>query len=86
VFHGRSLFAYHNRSPVSLTNKDYWDAEGATYTGASLHPAFQVINPDHPITSPRFRSHREQHYMTYDKDPNYVLAGSINEDGWNRRT
>jgi type 1 glutamine amidotransferase len=85
VQEGGSLFAYHNNSQVSLFNKDYRDVEGAVYTG---HPPIRpfkvkIVNPDHPITKGvrDFVVTDEQHFMTYDKDPKYVLARSFNEDG-----
>jgi type 1 glutamine amidotransferase len=85
VLEGGSLFAYHNSSHVSLTNKDYRDVEGAVYTG---HPEIRpfkvkIVNPEHPITKGvrDFVVTDEQHFMTYDKDPKFVLARSVNEDG-----
>jgi type 1 glutamine amidotransferase len=85
VLEGGSLFAYHNSSHVSLTNKDYRDVEGAVYTG---HPEIRpfkvkIVNPEHPITRGvrDFVVTDEQHFMTYDKDPKFVLARSFNEDG-----
>ncbi len=85
VEEGGSLWAWHNNSHVSLTNKDYRDVEGAIYTG---HPPIRpfkvkIVNHDHPITKGvnDFIVTDEQHYVTYDKDPKYVLARSVNEDG-----
>jgi type 1 glutamine amidotransferase len=84
VLEGGSFFAYHNSSHVSLTNKDYRDVEGAVYTGHPVIRPFKVkiVNPDHPITKGvrDFVVTDEQHFMTYDKDPKYVLARSFNED------
>ncbi len=85
VLEGGSFLAYHNSSHVSLTNKDYRDVEGAVYTGHPVIRPFKVkvVNPDHPVTKGvrDFVVTDEQHYMTYDKDPKYVLARSVNEDG-----
>ena len=85
VGEGGSFLAYHNASHVSLTNKDYRDVEGAVYTGHPVIRPFKVkiVNPDHAITKGvrDFVVTDEQHFMTYDKDPKYVLARSINEDG-----
>ncbi len=85
VEEGGSLWAFHNNSQASIMNKDYRDVEGAIYTG---HPAIRpfkvkIVNHDHPITKDvnDFVVTDEQHYMTYDKDPKYVLARSVNEDG-----
>ena len=43
----------------------------------------KIVNRDHPITRGvnDFVVTDEQHYVTYDKDPKYVLARSVNEDG-----
>src|SRR5438552_8147980 len=85
VQEGGSLWAFHNNSQASLMNKDYRDVEGAIYTG---HPPIRpfkvkIVNREHPITKGvnDFVVTDEQHYVTYDKDPKYVLARSINENG-----
>ena len=43
----------------------------------------KIVNPEHPITRgvKDFVVAGEQHYVVYDKDPKYVLARSVNEDG-----
>jgi type 1 glutamine amidotransferase len=81
VLEGGLLLAYHNSGHVSLTNKDFRDVEGAIYTG---HPEIRpfkvkIINPEHPITKGvhDFVVTDEQHFMTYDKDPKFVLARSL---------
>ena len=85
VEEGGSLWAFHNNSEASIHNQDYRDVEGAIYTG---HPPIRpfkvhIVNPEHPITRGvnDFVVTDEQHFVTYDKDPKYVLARSINEDG-----
>ena len=85
VEEGGSLWAFHNNSQTSLMNKDYRDVEGAVYTG---HPPIRpfkvkIVNREHPITRgvSDFVVTDEQHFVTYDKDPKYVLARSVNEDG-----
>lgn len=85
VEEGGSLWAFHNNSQTSLMNRDYRDVEGAIYTG---HPPIRpfkvhVVNREHAITRGvnDFVVTDEQHYVTYDKDPKYVLARSVNEDG-----
>jgi hypothetical protein len=85
VSEGGSLWAFHNNSQLSLMNRDYRDVEGAIYTG---HPAIRpfkvkIVNRDHPITQGvnDFIVTDEQHYVTYEKDPKYVLARSVNENG-----
>jgi hypothetical protein len=51
VLQGGSLFAYHNRSHVSLTNKDSRDIEGNVYKGHPVIRSFKVkiVNPDIPL-------------------------------------
>jgi len=46
-----------------------------------------VKNPNHPITKGvhDFVVTDEQHYMTYDKDPKYVLLETTNADGLDYR-
>ena len=85
VQEGGSLWAFHNNSQASIMNQDYRDVEGAIYTG---HPPIRpykvhIVNRDHPITRGvnDFVVTDEQHYVTYDKDPKYVLARSVNENG-----
>jgi type 1 glutamine amidotransferase len=85
VQEGGSLWAFHNNSQLSLMNKDYRDVEGAIFTG---HPPFRpfkvkITNRDHPITKgvEDFVVTDEQHFVVYEKDPKYVLAISVNEDG-----
>jgi len=85
VEEGGSLWAFHNNSQASILNKDYRDVEGAIYTG---HPPIRpfkvkILNREHPITRGvnDFVVTDEQHYVTYDKDPKYVLAQSANENG-----
>jgi type 1 glutamine amidotransferase len=85
VNEGGSLWAFHNNSQASSLNQDYRDVEGAIYTG---HPAIRpfkvkILNHEHPITRGvnDFVVTDEQHFVTYDKDPKYVLARSVNEDG-----
>jgi hypothetical protein len=43
----------------------------------------RVVNSGHPITKgiQEFMVNDEQHYVTYDKDPKYVLLESENVDG-----
>jgi hypothetical protein len=85
VSEGGSLWAFHNNSEASIHNQDYRDVEGAIYTG---HPPIRpfkvhIVNPDHLIMRGvnDFVVTDEQHFVTYDKDPKYVLARSINENG-----
>jgi hypothetical protein len=43
----------------------------------------RVVNKEHPITQGihNFVENDEQHFVTYDKDPKYVLLESENIDG-----
>jgi len=82
---GGGFYSLHNNSHVSLSSKNYREVMGGAYVG---HPAlrpFQVriVNKDHPITQGihDFMVNDEQHYVTYDKDPKYVLLESENIDG-----
>ena len=85
VENGGSAFFFHNNSHVSLASEDYRDVEGAIYTGHPPIRAFRVRieNRNHPITKGvnDFLVVDEQHYVTYDKDPKYVLMRSENADG-----
>jgi hypothetical protein len=82
---GGSALFLHNVTHVGLTNPDFRDVLGASYLG---HPPIRtfkvkVKNPNHPITKGvnDFVVTDEQHYMTYDKDPKYVLLETVNVDG-----
>jgi hypothetical protein len=82
---GGSALFLHNVTHVGLTNPDFRDVLGAAYAG---HPAIRtfkvnVKNPNHPITKGvrDFVVTDEQHYMTYDKDPKYVLLETVNSQG-----
>jgi hypothetical protein len=82
---GGSALFLHNVTHVGLTNPDFRDVLGAAYAG---HPPIRtfkvkVKNPDHFITKGvrDFVVTDEQHYMTYDKDPKYLLLETINVDG-----
>lgn len=82
---GGSAFFFHNCGHISISNDDFRDVEGAIYTG---HPPIRpfkvkITNKDHPITRgvKDFIVTDEQHYVKYDKNPEYVLMRSENEDG-----
>jgi hypothetical protein len=82
---GGSALFLHNVTHVGLTNADFRDVLGAAYAG---HPPIRtfrvkVKNPHHPITEGvrDFVVTDEQHYMTYDKDPKYLLLETTNVDG-----
>ena len=82
---GGALYALHNSSHISLSSKDYREVMGGAYI---THPALRpfkvsVVNKEHPITRDvqDFIVNDEQHFVTYDKDPNYILLQSENIDG-----
>jgi len=82
---GGALYALHNSSHISLSSQDYREVMGGAYIS---HPALRpfkvsVVNKDHPITRgvQDFIVNDEQHFVTYDKDPKYILLQSENIDG-----
>ncbi|HZO99197.1 MAG TPA: ThuA domain-containing protein [Terriglobia bacterium] len=82
---GNGLYAYHNSSNVSVFSRNFREVMGGEYIG---HPALRpfkvsVANPAHPITQgvKDFIVNDEQHFVTYDKDPRYVILRSENIDG-----
>lgn len=82
---GGGFYSLHNNSHVSLSSKNYREVMGGAYVG---HPPLrpfqvQVVNKEHPITRgiPDFMVNDEQHFVAYDKDPQYVLLRSENLDG-----
>ncbi len=82
---GGALYALHNSSHISLSSKDYRAVMGGAYID---HPALRpfkvsVVNKEHPITRgvQDFIVNDEQHFVTYDKDPKYILLQSENIDG-----
>lgn len=84
---GGSFYSVHNSSHVSLSSKDYRDVMGGAYIGhPTLRPfKVRITNHDHPITSgiEDFIVTDEQHYVTYDKEPKYILAEAENLDQLN---
>ena len=82
---GGALYALHNSSHISLSSQDYREVMGGAYID---HPALRpfkvsVVNKEHPITRgvQDFFVNDEQHFVTYDKDPKYILLRSENIDG-----
>ena len=85
VQNGGAAFFYHNTNYISPDNADFRDVQGAITQG---HPPLRpyrvrITNRDHPITRGvnDFTVTDEQHYVTYEKDPKFVLMRNINEDG-----
>jgi type 1 glutamine amidotransferase len=82
---GNGFYALHNCSHISLSSKDYREVMGGAYIGHPPQRPFQVHASAnrHPITegmSP-FIVNDEQHYVEYDKDPNYIILEAENVDG-----
>lgn len=84
VMAGNGLYAVHNSSHISLSSREYRETMGGAYIGHRTLRPFQVriTNHEHPITSgiQNFMVTDEQHYVTYDKDPEYILAEAENVD------
>lgn len=85
VLAGNGLYAIHNSSNISLYSKEFRDVMGGAYID---HPPLRpfrvrVVNKDHPITKgvEDFVVNDEQHYVTYDRDPQNVILRSENVDG-----
>lgn len=82
---GNGFYSMHNSSHISLSNKDYRDVMGGAFISHPPLRPFQVhaTANKHPITEgiAPFMVNDEQHYVTYDKDPKYVILESENIDG-----
>lgn len=82
---GGGILLYHNVTYISPHNDDFRDVLGAvTEQHPPLRPfKVKIVNRDHPITRGvnDFVVTDEQHFMTYQKDPKYLLLQSVNEDG-----
>jgi type 1 glutamine amidotransferase len=85
VAEGNGLYCLHNSSHISLSSPIYREVMGGAYIG---HPPLRpfkvrVVNPSHPITRgiEDFMVNDEQHYVTYDKDPQNILLQAENIDG-----
>jgi type 1 glutamine amidotransferase len=82
---GNGFYALHNCSHISLSSKNYREVMGGAYISHPPLRPFQVraTANKHPITdgmSP-FIVNDEQHYVTYDKDPKYIIMEAENLDG-----
>jgi hypothetical protein len=82
---GGGALLYHNVTYISPHNDDFRDVLGAV---TEEHPPMRpfkvkIVNREHPITRGvnDFVVTDEQHFMTYQKDPKYLLLQSVNEDG-----
>jgi type 1 glutamine amidotransferase len=82
---GNGLYALHDSSDISPRCKNFRDVMGGAFIG---HPALRPfrVSPTankHPITEgiTPFMVNDEQHYVSYDKDPKYVLLEAENTDG-----
>jgi type 1 glutamine amidotransferase len=85
VSNGGGVLFYHNVTYISPHNDDFRDVLGAvTEEHPPLRPfKVKIVNRDHPVTRGvnDFVVTDEQHYMTYQKDPKYLLMQSVNENG-----
>jgi type 1 glutamine amidotransferase len=85
VSNGGGVLFYHNVTYISPHNDDFRDVLGAvTEEHPPLRPfKVKIVNRNHPITRGvnDFVVTDEQHYMTYQKDPKYLLMQSVNENG-----
>jgi type 1 glutamine amidotransferase len=82
---GNGFYALHNCSHISLSSRNYREVMGGAYISHPPLRPFQVhaTANKHPITdgmSP-FIVNDEQHYVTYDKDPKYIIMEAENIDG-----
>jgi type 1 glutamine amidotransferase len=82
---GGGVLFYHNVTYISPHNDDFRDVLGAV---TEQHPPMRpfkvkIVNREHPITRGvnDFVVTDEQHFMTYQKDPKWLLLQSVNEDG-----
>jgi type 1 glutamine amidotransferase len=82
---GNGFYALHNCSHISLSSKCYREVMGGAYIGHPPLRPFEVhaTRNKHPITEGMrsFIVNDEQHYVTYDKDPKYVIMEAENVDG-----
>jgi type 1 glutamine amidotransferase len=90
VDRGGSALFLHNVTHVGLTDPDFRHVLGAAYAGHPPIRTFKVKikNPDHPIAKgvKDFVVTDEQHYMEYDKDPKFIFAETVNEEGLTYRS
>ncbi len=82
---GGAALLCHNVTYIATDNADFRSVLGAATEG---HPPVrpyrvEITNKDHPITrgASDFVVTDEQHFMTYDGDPDNVLMRSVNDDG-----
>ena len=85
VMAGNGFYALHNCSHISLSSKNYREVMGGAYISHPPLRPFQVHATEnkHPITDgmSSFMVNDEQHYVTYDKDPKYIILEAENIDG-----
>jgi type 1 glutamine amidotransferase len=85
VSSGGAALLFHNVGYISPHDDDFRDVLGAvTQSHPPIRPfKVKVTNKEHPITQGvnDFVVTDEQHYLTYQKDPKYLLLQSVNEDG-----
>jgi len=85
VASGNGFYALHNSSHISLSSKNYHEVMGGAYIGHPPLRPFQVhaTQNKHPITAgmSSFMVNDEQHYVTYNGDPKYLILEAENVDG-----
>jgi hypothetical protein len=85
VASGNGFYALHNSSHISLSSKNYHEVMGGAYIGHPPLRPFQVhaTQNTHPITAgmSSFMVNDEQHYVTYNGDPKYLILEAENVDG-----
>lgn len=83
VASGGAFYALHNSSHISLSSPSYREVMGGAYIGHPPLRPFRVrVVKSHPITEgvADFMVNDEQHYVTYDKDPQNILLRAENID------
>jgi hypothetical protein len=85
VLGGGAALLCHNVTYIATHNAAFRNTLGAATQG---HPPVrpyrvEIVNRTHPITRDAvdFVVTDEQHYLTYDGDPDHVLMMSVNDDG-----
>ena len=85
VSKGGSALLYHNVTYIATFNEAFRDVLGAETQGHPPVRTFkvEVTNYDHPITQgvKDFVVTDEQHFLTYNGDPECVFLRSVNEEG-----
>jgi hypothetical protein len=85
VSSGGAAFFLHDCTYIAPSNRDFRDVLGAvTLRHPPVRPfKVKITKPEHPIMRgvKDFVIKDEQHFMRLEKDPAFILAESVNEDG-----